>query len=323
MKISVIVPVYNAEKYIKKCIMSVLHQTYSDWELILIDDGSTDKSADIIDKAAKKDSRLKVIHKINEGPGIARNSGIKEAVGEYVVFLDSDDFIDRDYFQLLAAKAGDNDIVFIDVDQLSPEGKMIKREKMSAYKYWGKNRLIRSQMTGKILWGGVRKAVRLSLLRDNNIRFTSHVMGEEALYSFRILYAAERIDFIDEKPVYFYVNHAYSQSKIQMIDPWGQVVKNMKEYLEEAGLYREFADSFNAFNLTATVVSLDRIAQMYKGKERKKYAEDRILQFQSLNDTSKGIDYHNMSYKAKFFIPFLLKEIYLPVMICSRIKKVI
>ena len=61
MKISVIVPVYNAEKYIKKCIMSVLHQTYSDWELILIDDGSTDKSADIIDKAAKKDSRLKVI----------------------------------------------------------------------------------------------------------------------------------------------------------------------------------------------------------------------------------------------------------------------
>ena len=148
-------------------------------------------------------------------------------------------------------------------------------------------------------------------------------MGEEALYSFRILYAAERIDFIDEKPVYFYVNHAYSQSKIQMIDPWGQVVKNMKEYLEEAGLYREFADSFNAFNLTATVVSLDRIAQMYKGKERKKYAEDRILQFQSLNDTSKGIDYHNMSYKAKFFIPFLLKEIYLPVMICSRIKKVI
>lgn len=154
MKISVIVPVYNSEKYLKKCILSVVHQTYKDWELILVDDGSKDGSAGIIDDAANKDARIRAIHQENAGPGAARNRGLSEVTGDYVVFLDSDDYIHKDYFKLLEPKAQNNDVVFIDVAQIDSDGKLLKEEKMSVYKNWSKNRLLRSQMTGKIPWGG-------------------------------------------------------------------------------------------------------------------------------------------------------------------------
>lgn len=157
MKISVIVPVYNTEEYLKNCIMSVVRQTYDNWELILVDDGSSDGSLSIADLAAEKDERIRVIHQKNAGPGAARNRGIKEALGDYVVFLDSDDYIDKNYFQLLVPKARINDVVFIDVCQIDGKGKLLKEEKMSQYKTWTKDRLIRSQMTGKVQWGGGKK----------------------------------------------------------------------------------------------------------------------------------------------------------------------
>lgn len=113
MKISVIVPVYNAANYIAMCIQSVQNQTFNSWELILIDDGSQDNSLEICQKYADEDDRISVIHQENAGPGIARNTGIAKALGNYVVFIDSDDYIEKDYFQLLSKH--DEDVVFINV----------------------------------------------------------------------------------------------------------------------------------------------------------------------------------------------------------------
>lgn len=93
-KISIIVPIYNTEKYINKCIESLINQTYQNLEILLIDDGSKDMSPQICDKWGKKDSRIKVIHKINAGASDARNVGINIANGDYIMFVDSDDFID-------------------------------------------------------------------------------------------------------------------------------------------------------------------------------------------------------------------------------------
>ena len=95
-KISIIVPVYNVEKYITECIDSILAQTHKDWELILVDDGSIDNSGKICDEYAIKDSRIKVIHKENGGLSSARNAGLDVAKGEYITFSDSDDFISFD-----------------------------------------------------------------------------------------------------------------------------------------------------------------------------------------------------------------------------------
>lgn len=98
-KISVIIPVYKVEKYIGKCIESVLAQTYSDFELILIDDGTPDQSGDICDDYAKKDNRIHVYHKENGGVSSARNFGIKKAQGEWLCFIDSDDYVGESYLK--------------------------------------------------------------------------------------------------------------------------------------------------------------------------------------------------------------------------------
>lgn len=97
--ISIIVPVFNAEKYLNKCIQSILGQTYSNIELLLIDDGSTDSSGAICDNYGSQDSRVRVFHKLNEGVSVARNWGLDNAKGEWITFVDSDDWIDADMYE--------------------------------------------------------------------------------------------------------------------------------------------------------------------------------------------------------------------------------
>lgn len=108
--ISIIVPVYNVEKYLSKCLDSIVNQTYKNLEIILVDDGSTDNSGDICDEYANKDNRIKVIHKENGGLSDARNKGMNIAKGEYVGFVDSDDYIAKDMYEYLYAFAVKNDL---------------------------------------------------------------------------------------------------------------------------------------------------------------------------------------------------------------------
>ena len=94
-KVTIIVPVYNVEQYIEKCVESILRQNYKNIEIILVDDGSTDLSGDICDAYGKKDTRVKVIHKSNGGLSSARNTGLKIASGEYISYVDSDDYVQK------------------------------------------------------------------------------------------------------------------------------------------------------------------------------------------------------------------------------------
>ena len=100
-KVTVVVPVFNVEKYLHQCIESLLNQTYRNLEIILVDDGSTDNSGAICDKYRQKDQRIKVIHKCNQGLGFARNSGMKETTSDYITFMDSDDYADEDMIEEL------------------------------------------------------------------------------------------------------------------------------------------------------------------------------------------------------------------------------
>ena len=100
-KISVIVPIYNVEQYVEKCVQSILGQIYSNLELILVDDGSTDNSSTLCDRLAKTDNRIKVVHKENGGLSDARNTGLDVATGDYIGFVDGDDYIDSDMYQIL------------------------------------------------------------------------------------------------------------------------------------------------------------------------------------------------------------------------------
>ena len=151
-KISVIIPIYNAETYVSRCIESVLDQTYCNWQMILVDDGSKDKSLEICQKYADVDDRISVIHQENAGPGIARNTGIAKASGNYVVFIDSDDYIEKDYFLLLSEH--DEDVIFINVRDVDEDGRVLKENFMAKNKNLSIETILRRQMTGKIDWGG-------------------------------------------------------------------------------------------------------------------------------------------------------------------------
>ncbi|MBR6783105.1 MAG: glycosyltransferase [Clostridia bacterium] len=105
MKISIVIPIYNTKEYLRECFDSIINQTYKNLEIILIDDGSTDGSSEICDNYAQKDSRIVVVHKKNEGVAVARNTGIGIATGDYIAFVDSDDFIDLRMFERLANNA--------------------------------------------------------------------------------------------------------------------------------------------------------------------------------------------------------------------------
>lgn len=151
-KISVIIPIYNAKTYVSRCIESVLDQTYCNWQMILVDDGSKDKSLEICQKYADVDNRISVIHQENAGPGIARNTGIAKASGNYVVFIDSDDYIEKDYFLLLSEH--DEDVIFINVRDVDEYGRVLKEDFMAKNKNLSIETILRRQMTGKIDWGG-------------------------------------------------------------------------------------------------------------------------------------------------------------------------
>ena len=114
-KVSVIVPVYNVEKYLHRCIDSILAQSFTDFELLLVNDGSKDKSGEICDEYAAKDSRVRVFHKENGGVTSARKLGFDSSVGEYVLFVDSDDYLDKDGIASLVSLSDDDvDIIIGD-----------------------------------------------------------------------------------------------------------------------------------------------------------------------------------------------------------------
>lgn len=129
-KVSIILPIYGVEKYLSRCMESVLNQTMKDIEIIMVDDGSPDSCPQLCDKYALMDNRVKVIHKGNGGLGYARNSGLEIASGEYVAFLDSDDFVDLNAYETLynAAVSVGADAVFADSYVECPDGKWEKRQ---------------------------------------------------------------------------------------------------------------------------------------------------------------------------------------------------
>lgn len=182
--ISVIVPVYNTEKYLDRCIQSILAQTYTNFELLLIDDGSTDSSGAICEKYAESDSRIRVFHKENGGVSSARNMGLDNAKGEWVTFIDSDDTIKEDFLKNLLPKQNE-DFVMDSSDERSaslPDGSYVGKE------------MIKVVLSGwQILcpWG---KMFKKSIVSKNKIRFDeSGCLGEDTLFNLRYLVYADSL----------------------------------------------------------------------------------------------------------------------------------
>lgn len=209
MKFSIIIPVYKVEKYLHECVDSVLNQTFTDFEVILVDDGSPDSCPAICDGYAHADKRVIVVHQKNQGQSGARNTGLKHANGDYVCFIDSDDYlIDDSVLQILADKTIDNpDIVnykfkeWFEADGHTAECKFdynVPTKRRSIADIYCS--LIDKDAYYNSAWS---KIIRRSLLVDNNIEFERGLLGEDNEWFYHVVMVAKKVDLID-KPLYVY-----------------------------------------------------------------------------------------------------------------------
>lgn len=226
--ISVIVPVYNVERYLDKCIQSIIDQEYSDLEILLIDDGSTDKSAEICDFYASKDDRIKCIHKKNGGVSSARNVGLDIAVGEYISFIDSDDYIDKNYFFELIKKGRSSTSGIVCCNLMWEQDEVVFKINTSS-----KNcpLLVEKVEEGffhngyikDLMYGPYNKIISKNIIGDT--RFDTNLrLGEDLLFVFSILLKTQKVDFIINTN-YHYVMRAGSAVHTKSLDKQLEYVK--------------------------------------------------------------------------------------------------
>ena len=229
--ISVIVPVYNVENYLHKCVDSILKQTLSDIELILVDDGSPDGSGAICDEYAQKDSRVKVIHKPNGGVSSARNAGIEAARGEWLCFVDGDDYIDATYLE-------DFGVNYTDADLYMQGYRKVKNENiLSEYSFIGLESseievVLAYSETHYIINSPCFKLYKNVLVKENNLRFDQSISyGEDHLFSLTYIYYIQKISLIN-KNGYYYVIHE-GESLTRRAVPYREVVYYINEAKEK------------------------------------------------------------------------------------------
>lgn len=185
-KISIIVPVYNAEKYIDRCLQSIIHQSFKDWELIIINDGSTDKSSEICEHFAKQDKRIRVFHKKNEGVSHARQFGLNIAKGEFIIQMDADDWADNEMLECMYNTAIDTqaDLVISDIYQETNKGQIY----LCQDPHNTSNENLIKELLTHLITGCYNKLIRTQLIKDNNIQFNTNInFGEDTLFWISVL----------------------------------------------------------------------------------------------------------------------------------------
>ena len=207
--ISVIIPVYNVEKYLCECIDSVLGQTYQDYEVILVDDGSTDSSGTICDKYAETNSRIKVIHRKNGGLSEARNTGFDAANGEYIYFLDIDDYIRADALERMheASKKTNADIYFFEAEVFYDDKENVDNsvlyERKSDYGTISSGKAAKKMMLENEFYTAVPLHLyRRQYLIENKIRFYPGILHEDNLFSPLAFVRAKSVTHIHDKLYY-------------------------------------------------------------------------------------------------------------------------
>ena len=207
--ISLIVPIYNVEKYIGTCLDSVRNQTYGDFECIMVDDGSTDSSGKICDDAALDDSRFRVVHKKNGGLSDARNAGLREVRGKYIGFLDGDDWIEPEMFQSMIEHAEKKQLEIVSCDVRVVNDKTNESElRKELCAFCGEDEIV-SWKNGECLLAGLNnisvcnKLFRTDFLKKTGMLFPTGVRYEDIIFWSSVFFQAERVGCI-RKPFYNY-----------------------------------------------------------------------------------------------------------------------
>lgn len=215
-KVSVVVPVYNVEKYIDRCVESIVNQTYDNLEIILVDDGSSDNSPALCDMWAKKDSRIKAVHKVNAGAGMARNTGMDNATGNYILFVDSDDYIDLSTVEKCVSTAQNHgsDIVMYGRFNVKPNGQKEKSPVLTDKYFFQKKEVTEDILPGlfineKGLGVGVcGKMMKLDIIKKSGVRLRSEreVLSEDAFFLIELFAHVSSVSILAENLYYYFQN---------------------------------------------------------------------------------------------------------------------
>lgn len=246
-KVSIIVPVYNNEPVIGRCIESILKQTFEDFELIIINDGSTDGSENIIKKYVEKDNRIKFINNNNKGVSETRNIGIRNATGMYIQFVDGDDFIDKDMLRyeisLLEEKNADMVITGLHLD-IEKNG--VVHTNIQTFDYCEANdkksiaMSVLNRLDGTYINSPINKLYKTNIIKDNNLFMDKEIsLGEDFIFNLKYLKYCNNVIFSDKSYYHYWMktdNNLTFRFRKDKIDLMYLMYKKSVEYFKESGL---------------------------------------------------------------------------------------
>lgn len=242
-KISVIIPVYNVECYLDKCIQSVLSQNFLEYEVILVDDGSTDESGKICDEYSQKYSQIRVIHQKNKGLGGARNTGIEAACGDYLLFIDSDDSIKENMFSFLYNTAFENgsDIVLFGMDYIDEDDRIIetRRPFNDGIRNIDSDERMSIFSVDPYAWN---KFYRRELFIKNNIRYPEKIWYEDLCVTPKIILCADKLTLTD-RVFYNYLQRKNSIMHVKNADRNSDmlaVVTDVLDFYKTKGVFDKY-----------------------------------------------------------------------------------
>lgn len=332
-KISVILPIYGVEKYLDECMEHIVNQTYQNLEIIMIDDGSKDNCPKMCDEWARKDSRIRVIHKKNAGLGFARNSGLEIATGKYVVFIDSDDFIDNNMIQVLYEQLIKNkaDTVYCGINRVYnnfiEEVPMIYGDEIFQgndirikilYRMLGQSP---ERDDGTYFYMSVWHALySMDLIKKNNIKFFSEreFMCEDIGFHIQYLFYAKKVVHV-AKPLYYYrlnigsLSTKFDPNRFERIKKlYIQILDLLEKRFEE----KEYKDIVNGWFLSLSrgqIVNAVRRYGFYSLKEISKISHDSLVQ-----KVYQKFPYYKNPFKRRIFNFLVYKKLDLLTLIAVK-----
>lgn len=233
-KVSVIVPVYNMEKYLSRCLTSLINQTIDDLEIIVVNDGSTDKSDEIIKEYKKANNNIRYVTKENGGLSSARNFGLLYATGEYIAFLDSDDYVDRNMYKKMYEKAKEHNSDYVECDFLWQYDDHQKID--TGIRYTNKKEMF---VTARVVaWN---KLIKREIILENKLQFPVGLYYEDVEFFYKLLPHINSFDFVEE-PLVYYVQRETSivnkqDSRTKQIF---KILDNVIDYYKANGIYDEY-----------------------------------------------------------------------------------
>lgn len=322
--LSIIVPIYKVEQYIHKCLDSIMEQTFSDFELILVDDGSPDNCPSICAEYAKRDSRVKVIHKDNGGLVSARKAGLEVALGQYIGFVDSDDWIERTMYENMcgAAKQYGTDIIICDAIYSYKDREIMYAQNIEPG-FYDKARLLKDIYPTMIYFNGFykfgllpavwNKIFKRQLLSDNLSYVDNYIRtGEDAACTYPCLLDANSVYVLNQNYLYHYRQRASSMTRNydeKYLDRILLLYRLLKDKNREKDVYDLAAQLYYYLTFLVTL-ALDNEYSVFNTKdnrEKRRFIKN-ACKIEEINEALNNISLKGIQIKSKIYIWFLKRR---------------